>query len=106
MHHLFDDCCVITCDISLKLSDNINRAFLKHNASAPIFVINLDCDEAEQPTRSLTTSQLHDLQWVELKNSCIWEQLTLSQWSEVLEDLRKEFLFVLTRYDTNYFRHF
>ena len=94
LNEIDDDYCCLTYDISLKLNDNINAIFTKHNASPPSFVVNLYCDEY-QATRLLDAEQLHDLQWVELKNSCLWEQLTLAQWGEVLDDLNKEFLFNL-----------
>jgi hypothetical protein len=90
-----DDYYHLTCDISLKMNDNINAIFTKHNASPPNFAVNLYCDDGDQVTRLLTSEQLLDLQWVELKNSCLWEQLTLAQWGEVLDDLNKEFLFNL-----------
>ena len=106
LHNIYDDYYVVTCDISLKLNDNINRIFLKHNASVPNFVVNLDCDDADQPTRPLRKSQLHDLQWVELKNRCILEQLTLAQWNEIFEDLQREYLFTYLRYDSYYFNHY
>ena len=84
-----DDYYCLTCNISLKMNDRINFIFTKHDASPPNFVVNLYCDDADQSTRLLTASQLLDLQWVELKNSCLWEQLTQAQWSEVLDELNK-----------------